>query len=259
MRARHKIIVNVPSVDSTWGPEMRKLFCAKPGWKFIGCDSSGNQARVLAWYLNNSDFINTLLHGDIHQYNADVLTRVLNTMRVQHTVKRGQAKRIFYAFLFGASGAKLWSYIFGNLDHEQGTQLKKGFLKEVPGFENLIKTLENLYGASKKYSDGYIPSLAGSRIYVDSFHKLLVYLLQAGEKITCSAALMLTAERLEERGIPYLPCIFMHDEIDFQVPEEYAEEAAAIGKSAFIDGPKLFGINIMSGDAKIGDTWYDVH
>jgi hypothetical protein len=70
---------------------------------------------------------------------------------------------------------------------------------------------------------------------------------------------MLTMERLEAAGIPYQPCIMMHDEEDFLVPEEFAEQAAAIGKQAFIDGPKLFGVEIMDGEAKIGDNWYEVH
>jgi hypothetical protein len=43
------------------------------------------------------------------------------------------------------------------------------------------------------------------------------------------------------------------------VPDEHAEEAAAIGKQAFKDGPKLFGVQIMDGDAKIGENWYEVH
>ena len=86
-----------------------------------------------------------------------------------------------------------------------------------------------------------------------------MYLLQSAEKITCAAALMVAMQRFEEEEIPYIPCIFYHDEIDFQVPEEYKERAAEIGKQAFADGPKLFGIEIMSGDAKIGKTWYDVH
>jgi hypothetical protein len=43
------------------------------------------------------------------------------------------------------------------------------------------------------------------------------------------------------------------------VPEEFAEKAAAIGKQAFIDGPLLFDIDIMNGDSKIGDTWYEIH
>ena len=260
MRARHSIIVNVPSADSTWGPEMRALFGAKPGWSLIGCDSAGNQARGLAHYLGNAQFIDILLNGDIHQYNADILTGVLKEMGVDYVVKRSQAKRILYAFLFGASGGKLWSYIFGTLNVQKGNKLKNGFLKAVPGFKSLIEKLDRIFGATSKNNiEGYIPSLAGNRVYVDSFHKLLVYLLQSCEKITCSAAVMLIMQRLEERGIPYQPCIFMHDEVQFMTPDEYAEEAAAIGKQAFADGPKLFGIEIMDGDAKVGRNWFETH
>lgn len=259
MRSRHSIIVNVPSADAPWGKEMRSLFRARENWMLVGCDSAGNQARGLAHYLGDEQFIDTLLNGDIHQYNADVLTSVLQEMRVDYVVKRAQAKRILYAFLFGASGAKLWSYIFGNQDKKQGNKLKAGFLKAVPGFKELIDKLENIYGKTSQSGDGYIPSIAGNRIYVDSFHKLLVYLLQSAEKATCASALMLTMDRLEKAGIPYIPCIFYHDEIDFQVPAEHAEEAAKIGKQAFADGPKLFGIQIMDGGAKIGANWYEVH
>ncbi len=267
MRTRHSIIVNVPSADSPWGKEMRQLFSTKPGWKVIGCDSAGNQARGLAHYLGDQKFIDTLINGDIHQYNADILTAVVQeigrAMKRQdlmvYVVKRPQAKRILYAFLFGASGAKLWSYIFGTLDETYGKKLKSGFLKAVPGFKALLEKLENIYGKTSQRGDGYIPSIAGNRIYVDSFHKLLVYLLQSCEKATCSAAVMLTMERLEAANIPYIPLIMMHDEEDFMVPEEHAEQAAAIGKQAFKDGPRLFGIEIMDGDAKIGNNWYDCH
>jgi hypothetical protein len=180
-------------------------------------------------------------------------------MGVTYEVKRSQAKRILYAFLFGASGSKLWSYIFGNMDEVKGRKLKNGFLKAVPGFSSLIELLGKVYSSTQKFGDGYIVSLAGNRIYVDSYHKLLVYLLQSAEKITCSAAVMLTAERLEAEGIPYKPCIYYHDEIDFQVPAEYAERAAEIGKQAFVDGPKLFDVNIMDGNAKIGKDWLEIH
>lgn len=281
MRATHKIIVNVPSADSTWGPEMRKLFKCKPGWKLIGCDSAGNQARGLAHYLGNAEFTDLLLNGDIHTYNANILSNVLMSMGYDWSAilikeglkaeegktieeacakkKRGIAKRILYAFLFGASGGKLWSYVFGTQDKTQGNKLKAGFLKAVPGFEVLLKTLERIFFKTKKTGFGYIPSIAGNKVYVDSLHKLLVYLLQSCEKATCGAAVMLTMIRLEEANIPYIPCIMMHDEEDFMVPEEFAEQAAAIGKQAFVDGPKLFGITIMDGEAKIGDNWYEVH
>ena len=259
MRARHSIIVNVPSVDSPWGKEMRSLFICKPGWKIVGADSSGNQARGLAHYLQNEEFIDVILNGDIHTYNKDALTKALKAMKIDYEVTRAQAKRILYAFLFGASGGKLWSYIFGSQDKTKGNKLKKEFLKAVPGFKELIDKLSKIYGKTSQDGFGYIPSLSGNRIYVDSFHKLLVYLLQSAEKITCSAAIMLAMKSFKKANLPYIPLIFMHDEFQVMVPEERAEQAARLSAKAFKEGPELFGITIMDGEAKIGDSWYDTH
>jgi hypothetical protein len=311
MRATHKTVVNVPSSDSPWGREMRELFRSRPGWTLVGCDSEGNQARGLAHYLGDAGFIDTLLNGDIHTYNANILDTVLkglgvswddsiikqgkaqikNKHLVRHfektgmtkeeylrkrlyanrpgatkyakkfvaAVKRAAAKRILYAFLFGASGAKLWSYIFDTADYEKGKLLKEGFTRAVPGFEKLLKDLAKIFGQTSKYGDGYIPGIAGNRIYVDSFHKLLVYLLQSTEKATCGAACMLLMEWLDAESIPYQPCIMMHDELDFLVPDEHVERAKELGKAAFAEGPKLFGIQIMGGSGKSGQNWYEVH
>jgi DNA polymerase-1 len=259
MRARHQIIVNVPSVDSPWGKEMRELFTCPPGWKLVGCDSSGNQARGLAHYLGDPVFIDTLLNGDIHQFNADTLTDILRKMGIDFVVKRSQAKRILYAFLFGASGAKLWSYIFGKHNAQKGNILKNEFIKAVPGFKVLLDKLAKIFKSTEKFGDGYIPSIAGIRVYVDSFHKLLVYLLQSAEKATCGAAVMLLMRFLEAERIPYQPYIFMHDEVQFAVPEQFAFTAGELGKRAFKEGPKLMGIDIMDGDYRVGNNWYDTH
>jgi hypothetical protein len=281
-RSRHSIIVNVPSVEAAWGKEMRDLFTVLPGWSFIGADSASNQARGLAHYLKNEEFTHQLINGDIHTYNAGALDEVLKAIGFDWTgfivkkgiklkdekdtqekaiarTKRAAAKRILYAFLFGASGGKLWLYITGVLDEKQGKKLKNGFLKKVPGFEALMKTLENIYGKTSQSGPGYIIGLAEQRIYVNSYHKLLVYLLQAAEKATVSGACLLLTKWLREENIPYQPLIMMHDELDFMVPDEYAQRAAELAKKAFIEGPKLFGVNIMNGESKIGKTWYECH
>jgi DNA polymerase-1 len=280
-RARHSIIVNVPASDSAWGAEMRALFTVEPGWVMIGADSSGNQARGLAHYLKSKEYTHTLLTGDIHAFNARALDVVLQEMGIswdkyligqgvhadeKHTLeealagaKRKVAKRILYAFLFGASGAKLWSYVFGVFETKKGNKLKNGFTRAVPGFAELMRKLESIYGRTKQSGLGYIPGIAGQRIFCDSFHKLLVYLLQALEKATCSAACMLLMEWLEEANIPYQPLIFYHDELDFMVPEAYSERAMILSKKAFQEGPKLFGVEIMDGEAKSGRNWLDVH
>jgi len=261
MRVRHQIIVNVPTPEKPYGTEMRKLFKAMLGWKLVGCDSAGNQARGLAFYLKNKEFLNVILNEDIHEYNKDKLNEVLVNLGFEPVCERHMAKRILYAFLFGASGGKIWSYIFDVDDSVNGNMLKHGFTHAVPGFKTLLDKLKEIYKATsrQKRGYGYIPGISGNRIYVDSAHKLLVYLLQSLEKATCSASVMLTMQGLEDAGIPYVPLIYYHDEEDFMVPEEYAEEAARIGKQAFVDGPRLFDIEIMDGDSKIGDTWYEIH
>ena len=267
MRTRHKLIVNVPkggkkkdgSPVSLWGSEMRELFMCKPGWVMVGCDSVGNQARGLGHYLNSKEYTHLLLEGDIHQFNADIATGILKEMGLRDIVSRDTAKTLLYGFLFGASGGKMWTAMFSSRDDVKGKKFKDEFAKRMPGFEKLMNTIENVYKQTNKGGKGYIPSIAGNKVYVDSKHKLLVYLLQSCEKITCATALMLTVERLEAKGIPYQPLIFYHDEIDFMVPEQYATEAAEISKQAFVDGAKLYGIQIMDGSYKIGQNWLEVH
>jgi len=282
MRATHKIIVNVPSAESAYGRQMRELFECEPGWVLIGCDSASNQARGLAHFLGDPVFTDTLINGDIHTYNAELIDRILTSMGIDWSEelikgglkpdkdqtmeqalkkrKRAAAKRILYAFLFGASGGKLWSYLFGKTNAKQGNKFKAGFVNAVPGFKNLLEKLEKIFGATSRGGNfGYIPSVAGARIYVDSFHKLLVYLLQSTEKATCGAAVMLLVKALKAKNIPFKPSIFMHDEVQFRVPEAYAEEARALGALAFKEGPKLLNVNIMDGDARIGKNWFDTH
>ena len=47
--------------------------------------------------------------------------------------------------------------------------------------------------------------------------------------------------------------------VSFEVEEGRAKEAADIVQQAFADSPKQYGVDFMSGDAKIGDSWYAIH
>jgi DNA polymerase I len=70
-RMRHRRVVNVPKAADfvPFGKEMRSLFRARPGRKFIGHDASGLELRMLAHYMNDPEFTEQVLHGDIHSYN----------------------------------------------------------------------------------------------------------------------------------------------------------------------------------------------
>lgn len=82
-------VAQVPSAHSPYGEQCRSLFTVRSGYKLVGCDASGLELRCLAHYMNDKDYTDTVLHGDIHTANqlaAGLLTR-------------NQAKTFIYAFL----------------------------------------------------------------------------------------------------------------------------------------------------------------
>jgi hypothetical protein len=261
MRARHSIIANVPTPLKPYGKRMREIFICEDGWDIVGSDSSGNQARGMAFYLDNEEYTDVILNKDIHVYNAANMTKALKQMEIIRVIKRGESKRIGYAYTFGASGGKLWAYIFDVPDGEKGNQFKKLYTAAVPNFEEFVEYLNNTWRNNKRKTKGYgyIISLSGNRVYAEKRHTLLVYLLQAAEAITCSAALARTVDILEERGIEYRPLIMYHDEFQLMVREKDSKIVAEIAAESFREAPKEFGIEIMDGASNIGKTWYETH
>jgi DNA polymerase I-like protein with 3'-5' exonuclease and polymerase domains len=261
-RARHNLLVNTPGADKPWGKEIRSLFRATPGKRIIGADSSGNQFRALCHYLQNDEYTNLVLTGDVHQKNADVLTAILREMKVlkaDQEVLRKTAKPFIYAFLFGAGGEKLALIVLGKRDKKIGNKLKSEFIKRVPGLEPLVEKLTKIYYKTEQQGDAYVPGIDGSRIYCDSGHKALNYLLQRFEAISCKAAVAYMAEKMEKENIPYEPLIWYHDEFEIETDEEYAQRGLDISIEAYRESGKPFGMLILDGAGKIGDSWYDVH
>jgi len=259
-RARHSGIVNVPSADSAWGADIRKLFITQPGWIIIGADSSGNQFRALCHYLKNEEYTKAVISGkneegtDVHSLNARVLSDILG-----EDIPRRTAKPFIYAYLFGGGGEKLSLILKGKREKKIGDKVKSEFAKRIPGLHELITKINEIYHKTEHQGKAWIPALDGRKIYCESPHKALNYLLQSFEAITCKAATAYTYLKLKENNIPFNPLIFYHDEIEFEVPEEYAEEAAQIAKEGFRDAAKAFNVTILDGEAKIGNSWYDVH
>lgn len=261
-RMTHKLVANVPGVEAPWGAEVRDLFMADPGTVIIGCDSSGNQMRAFCHHLGNAEFTHQVLDGDIHQANADVLTKVMQDLGYDIVVTRKQAKTFIYAFLFGVGAEKAALYITGKRDAALGAKIKAGFATNVVGLAELNAKLEGVFSSTKKTTGfGYIYGLDGSRIYSDSFHKVLNYLLQRFESVTVKSAIYHMTKKLNEEGIWWRPLIIYHDEVQFLVKDdpEIIARAKEIAHWAFKDAAQEFGVTITDGEAKHGYSWKETH
>ncbi len=264
-RARHKGIVNVPGKDAFFGPTMRSLFIAKPGWVLVGTDSVGNQTRQLAARMHDPAFTDSVLDT-----NKDVHTE---TQKRCNLATRHIAKTFFYGLIFGAGDAKAGRIVMGG--PEAGRRLKAQVFKEMPALEECIIRLTNDWRETARkfynkkyrrmeYKDGYIRGLDGRPIQVDSEHKVLVYTLQSDEAIHMSAAYCMFYKRMLEAGYKWGDdfgiVLWMHDEWQVECRPAISVHVAEIGNEAIAWAGRYYNIACPhEGRSKIGMDWNNTH
>lgn len=266
-RATHRNIVNVPNADAFFGKWMRKIFTCKEGYSLVGTDSAGCQLRMLAARMGDPDYMETIVNGDkdkgtdMHSINQ----------RAAGLATRGQAKTFIYGFLFGAGDEKIGTIVGGGA--AEGKKLKEQFLKGLPALGKLIEDLKEEWKSNAKtrngrwgveYYDGWVKGLDGRPIFIDSEHKILVYVLQSDEAIMMTAAYNLLYNRCIKRGWKWgedwAYVCWYHDEYTAEVKEEIAEEFRLMAEQAIVDAGKHFKIKCPhEGEGQIGNNWYEIH
>lgn len=230
-------LAQVPANNVPYGEACRMVFGPTPGRVFVGCDAAGLELRLLASYMNDPMYIETVLDGDIHQVNADALG-----------LSRPDGKTWFYGFIYGA-GNKL----LGKGNTAKGKKLREKFLRNLPKLGALMEGI-----TSQVDNYGWITGLGGQRLYSRSSHSALNLLLQSAGAYVMKKACQLMWQRLDFTRC--LPVLNIHDEVQLEVDIDYAETCGEICRQAIIDAGLHFGLNIpMDGAFDIGESWKDTH
>ena len=255
-RARHEVIVNLPSVDAVYGAPLRQVFRADDGEVLVGCDSAGNQLRALCHYVNNPEFTEEVRYGteeegtDAHTRNAEALGCTRKT-----------AKTYLYAYLFGAGDAKLGATLTGKPNKQAGAKSRDAFGERIKGLKEIRESIESEWNRNMHVQGvGWFKGLDGRPVFCDSDHQCLNYLLQSTEAITCKAAVAYQMQKIREEGLRAKPRIFYHDETAWTCHPDDAKRVGEILQDSFREAPKLFGVMVMDGgDPKFGGTYAEVH
>ena len=235
-------MAQVPASYSPYGKECRKLWTVPKGYKLVGCDASSLELRMLAHYMNDSDYTEEVISGDIHSTNQ----------KSAGLATRDQAKTFIYAFLYGAGDEKVGTIVGGG--RKIGRTVKKQFLDNTPALKSLR---ERVTTASKR---GYLIGLDGRRIWVRSEHSALNTLLQGAGAIIMKKALVLLDEYAILKGIDYKIIGNIHDEIQSEVHEKDAEVFGEIAVMAIKKAGEEFNLNCpLDGQYKVGETWEQTH
>jgi len=230
--------------------EFRKLFTASPDMVMVGADLAGIELRMLAHYLARYDggrYGEILLNDDIHQVNADKIG-----------ISRKLTKTVTYAFLYGAGDEKIGlSYDSGlpkNKAREKGKEIRAAYVAAIDGLDRLLAAVRS---AGER---GFIKSIDGRRIAVDSQHKALNYLLQSGAGVVAKRWMVLTRESIIRADIDAHQLAFIHDELQFETKPECIDDLKFSLLWAAQSAGEYYNLRCpIAADAKSGHSWAEVH
>jgi DNA polymerase I-like protein with 3'-5' exonuclease and polymerase domains len=228
----------------------RKLFRASPGLVMVGADLAGIELRMLAHYLARYDggrYGDVLLNGDIHQENADKIG-----------ISRRLVKTVTYAFLYGAGDIKIGlSYdpqLPSQAAKKKGAEIRQAYMDAIPGLETLVTAVKS------KAESGYINLCDGRRCAVDGSHKALNYLLQGSAGIVAKQWMVHTHNVINTCQIKAHQLAFVHDELQFECPPEYSDTLSSALTISALTAGEHYNLRIpIEAEAKVGQTWADVH
>jgi len=239
MSSSNPNLQQVTASNKEFGSEMRSLFTVHPGNVLVGADLAGLELRCLAHYMNDEEYTNEILHGDIH--TANQLAAGLQS--------RDKAKTFIYAFLYGAGDEKVGSIVGGT--KADGRKLKADFLSNTPALKTLRTRVE---GASRR---GYIKGLDGRQIPVRSAHSALNFLLQSAGAIIAKRAWIIFHNKCK---LPFKQLGVIHDEIQVECRPEDAEEIGQCIVDSMKATTDYYKLRCpIDGEYKIGRDWNETH
>ena len=236
-------MAQVPNSGSPYGHECRELWTVEKGNALVGIDASGLELRMLAHYMNDNEYTNEVVSGDIHTANQ----------KAAGLETRNQAKTFIYAFLYGAGAAKIGSVVGGSA--KEGQRLIDSFLRNTPKLKALREKVSRIY-----LEKGKLPGLDGRQLLVRSEHSALNTLLQGAGAIVMKQALVILDKKLKKLKVNYKFVANVHDEWQIEVPQTFAEQVGRLGVEAIEEAGQVLDMRCpLTGEFKCGNNWKETH
>ena len=242
MTHRNPNMAQVPSSHSPYGKECRACWIVEDNNVLLGVDASGLEIRMLAHYMNDEEYTNEILNGDVHTANQELAK----------LESRDKAKTFIYALMYGAGDEKLGKVVGGST--ADGKRARQYFFDNKPTFKSLRDRVQR--ASAKKYLKG----LDGRKLYVRNQHSALNTLLQGAGAIVMKKGLVLLDDMLKLNGIDYKFVANIHDEWQIEVKESQADFAGRLAVDSIIKAGEHFKLRCpLDGEYKTGVNWSETH
>ena len=216
----------------------------------VGADLSGIELRMLSHYLARYDegkYADILLNGDIHQVNADKIG-----------ITRKLVKTVTYAFLYGAGDEKIGhSYdklLSSTAAKRKGKEIRTAYIEAIDGLDSLLTAIKK---ASER---GFIKSIDGRKILVDSPHKALNYLLQSGAGVVAKQWMLINNQHIKDLKLCCSQLAFVHDELQFECDPAQAQDLCSSLVLAATEAGEHYNMRVrIDAEATTGNNWSETH
>jgi len=243
-----------PDDPTPYGAEFRALFKARKGFVLVGTDASAQELCCLAHYMYPYDkgaYGKVVVEGkkedgtDVHTVNQ----------KAAGLPSRANAKTFIYGFLYGAGDDKIGKIV--GKGKKEGTELRSRFLKGLPALAKLKLAVEKQALEWKS-----VMTLDGRSVSIRSEHAALNFLLQSTGAILTKKWMCIIDEGVRARG--WSDKVFqvgwIHDELQFEVLEEIAEEFGLVCQESMTKVEKYYDFKCkLLADYKIAKDWSGTH
>ena len=250
-RATHSVVVNIPSIHAVYGAEIRDLFIVPDDCDMVGVDAAALEARIFAHFMLNypggDELSNLVLHGDIHQENADMWG-----------CSRNDAKSPYYALMYGAQIPKFSATL--GVDMRTGARHFDAFWNKYRPLELFKQDLIKAWEARGGKKGGFIRGIDGRKLHARSQHSLVNLMFQNAGSVVVKVAALYINKWIERDNLDVKQLIFYHDELEYESKKYHTKQFLPLTRQAFKKAGEFFKLNVeIVGEPKVGRNWYEVH
>jgi len=251
---------NIP-VRSEEGRRIRQAFIAEPGYSVLAADYSQIELRIMAHLSQDAGLLQAFKDGlDVHKATAAEVFGV--TLEQVEDHQRRSAKAINFGLIYGMSAFGLAKQL--DIDRAAAQGYINLYFERYPGVRQYMDETRELAREQE-----YVETLFGRRLYLADINAKNGQRRQYAERTAINAPMQGTAADiiklamlavdgwLQADNPPVRMVMQVHDELVFEVKDDYIEQATAIiqqkmSGAADLDVPLLV-------DVGVGRSWNEAH
>ena len=222
---------NIPVRDEN-GREIRRAFIPDDGCLFFSADYSQIELRIMAHMSGDKGMVEAFRSGeDIH---TDTAAKVYKVPAAEVTkAMRSKAKTANFGIIYGISAFGLAERM--GVDRREAKELIDEYFKTYPGIKAYIEksvddAKRNGYAETLFHRKRFLPDINSHNAVVRGYaeRNAVNAPIQGTAADIIKVAMINIHNRLKREGLKAQMIIQVHDELDFNVPENEKEQLQAI-------------------------------